>query len=176
MTHGLMSASTPIQLKITLVDSEPEVWRQVVVSDAVALADLHGIIQAAMGWQRLHDHSFQVSLGAKRVLLAEEKLLSAVLAEAGELPIYYNYDFEDGWRHRIAGEPLSHSGAVALPLCVAGGGACPPEGSGGIWGYDQLLAKLEDMEDPDYVDLLDQYGDFDPEAFDLAAVNARLLE
>ena len=175
MTDGPMSASTPIQLRITLVDSEPEVWRQVVVPGAVALADLHGIIQDAMGWERSHDHSFQAGLGAEKVLLAEEKRLSAVLADAGDSLIYYNYDLESGWRHRIVGESLSHSDAGALPVCTAGGSACPPEGSGGIWGYDQFLAKLEDVEDPDYVNLLDQYGDFDPGAFDLTAVNARLL-
>lgn len=170
MTHG----HTPIQLKMTLVDSEPEVWRQVVVPAAVTLANLHDIIQGAMGWQRLHDHSFQMGWGAEKLLLAEEKSLSVVLAEAGDLPIYYNYDAENGWRHRLVVEPLSTSELESLPVCIAGGAACPPEGTGGIWGYDQFMAQLEDVEDPDYITLLDQYGDFDPNAFDLVAVNARL--
>ena len=172
-----MPATVPTQLNITLVDSEPEVWRQVIVSAAVTLADLHGIIQGAMGWERSHDHSFQMGLGAEKSLLAEEKLLSVVLAKAGNRPIYYNYDSDNGWRHRLVAEPLSRSdlsNIESLPVCIAGEAACPPEESGGIWGYDQLLARLEDMEDPDYVDLLDQYGDFDPNAFDLAVANARL--
>lgn len=190
MTQGQMPAPNPMQLKVTLVDSEPEVWRQVVVPAAVTLADLHGIIQAAMGWQRLHDHSFQIGLGDEKSLLAEEKLLSAVLIEAGDSPeerlrqrsLYYNYDAENGWQHRLVAEPLTAvetaDGKVAaarLPVCLTGEAACPPEGSGGIWGYDQFMAQLEDVEDPDYITLLDQYGDFDPNAFDLAAANARLL-
>ena len=171
MTHGL----SPIQLKMTLVDSEPEVWRQVVVPAAVTLASLHDIIQDAMGWQRLHDHSFQTGLGVEKLLWAKEKSLSAVLAAAGDFPIYYNYDAENGWRHRLVVEPLSTSDTEFLPVCIAGEAACPPEGIGGIWGYDQFMAQLEDVDDPDYIMLLDQYGNFDPNAFDLAAVNARLL-
>ncbi len=174
MTHGQMPATTPIQLKITLVDSEPAVWRRVIVPAAVTLADLHGIIQAAMGWQRLHDYRFQIGLGADKSLLAEDKLLSAAVADAGDRPFYYHYDDKNGWQHRLVVEPLIASDVESLPVCVAGEAACPPEDSGGIWGYDQLMAQLEDVEDPDYITLLDQYGDFDPNEFDLAAVNARL--
>ena len=165
----------PVQLKIVLVDSEPEVWRQVVVPAEVTLTDLHEIIQRAMGWERLHDYSFQVGLGADRRAVSNEKLLADALQMAGDLPFYYNYDSESGWRHRLVAEPLAEDRPNRLPVCVAGAAACPPEGTGGVWGYDRLLVRLEDMEDPDYVELLDRYGDFDPDAFDLSSINARLL-
>ena len=168
--------TAPVQLKITLVDSEPEVWRRVAVPAEVNLADLHGIIQRAMGWQALHDYSFQVGLGSERSLLDDAKSLAETIDAAGEQPLYYNYDLENGWRHRLVPEPLTETGVDHLPVCIAGASACPPEGSGGIWGYDRLLVRLEDMDAPDYVELLDRYGDFDPDFFDLAAANARLLE
>ena len=167
--------TAPVQLSITLVDSEPEVWRRAIVSADTSLANLHEIIQRVMGWQRLHDYSFQVGLGLDPVLLDSEMSLAEALRVAGDRPFYYNYDSKSGWRHRLMAEPLANE-VDCLPVCTAGASACPPEGSGGVWGYDQLLARLEDMEDPDYIDLLDRYGDFDPDAFDLAAANARLLD
>ena len=140
-----------------------------------SLASLHEIIQPVMGWQRLHDYSFQVGLGLDCRQLDNEKSLAEALHVAGDRPLYYNYDSKSGWRHRLIAEPLANE-VDSLPVCLAGASACPPEDSGGVWGYDQLLARLEDMEDPDYVELLDRYGDFDPDAFDLSAANARLLE
>ena len=169
-----------IQLKITLVDSEPEVWRQLLVPADVKLTDLHRILQAAMGWQNLHDYSFQTGLGTQKSLIDSDRTLSDLLSKSSQLPVYYNYDAKSGWRHRLEGElasddvELPTESLSKLPICTAGAAACPPEGTGGIWGYDQLLAQMEDMEDPDYVQLLDQYGDFDPFEFKLTAVNARL--
>lgn len=41
------------QLKITLRDVRPPIWRRVLVTDATNLNQLHWIIQIAMGWTRL---------------------------------------------------------------------------------------------------------------------------
>ncbi len=100
--------------------------------------------------------------------------------------IYYTYDLQDGWLHRLEVEALDQAvesdstgdstGNSTLPVCIAGAAACPPEGAGGVWGYDELLARLDDPEDPDYMRLIEDYSDFDPEAFDLAAANARLRQ
>lgn len=166
--------AAPVQLRITLVDSEPEVWRQLLVPADMDLSTLHATIQQAMGWQQLHDYSFQIGLGAEKSLVEGEKSLFDVFDDAGERPVYYNYDSDNGWRHRLVIEASTAESIDQMPVCIAGAAACPPEGSGGIWGYDRLLVRLEDMDDPDYVDLLDRYGDFDPDAFDLAAANARL--
>jgi hypothetical protein len=46
------------QLKITLKDSKPPIWRRVEVADDITLAKLHQIIQAAMGWTNSHLHMF----------------------------------------------------------------------------------------------------------------------
>ncbi|MGC1306778.1 MAG: plasmid pRiA4b ORF-3 family protein [Phormidesmis sp.] len=173
---GQEHSSSLYQLKITLVDSEPEVWRRLLVSGDWRLVDLHSVLQRAMGWQHLHDYSFQLGLGAQKRLLKPQKPLAKALSEAGDRPLYYHYDFASGWQHRIVSETLAgFTTDVELPVCIDGESACPPEGSGGIWGYDELLDRLEDPADPEYMDLIDQYGDFDPGAFDLAAANARLL-
>ena len=51
---------------------------------------------------------------------------------------------------------------------VKGKGACPPEDSGGLWGYYDKLEILKHPESEGYDELADWMGrDFDPEAFDL---------
>lgn len=167
------------QLKITLADSAPEVWRRVIVSAQTTLADLHSIIQQAMGWEALHDYQFRLGLGPDKTLNLVEQTLAQVFTsdEALNQPLYYNYDAQSGWLHRIELETLAANAPQAmssLPVCTDGRSACPPEGSGGVWGYDELLARLEDTDDPDYLELIDQYGDFDPDAFAVADANARL--
>lgn len=175
------------QLKVTLADSEPEVWRRLVVPCQMTLNELHDAIQRAMGWQNQHDYVFRLSLGADQSICDPGQSLASLLQLSGNQPIYYNYDLQDGWLHRLEAEDLDGEWQTAgdspsetkrdrstPPLCLAGSAACPPEGAGGVWGYDELLARLDDPEDPDYLRLIEDYSDFDPEAFDLAAANARL--
>lgn len=38
------------RLKVSLDDSEPEIWRRVLVPGRLSLEKLHFIIQIAMGW------------------------------------------------------------------------------------------------------------------------------
>ena len=47
------------QLKITLRDIKPPVWRRVQVKDCT-LATLHDIIQTYMGWDDYHLHRFTI--------------------------------------------------------------------------------------------------------------------
>jgi hypothetical protein len=57
--------------------------------------------------------------------------------------------------------------------CLCNGEAClPPEDCGGIWGYYDLLETVQSPDDPEHEDMLDWLGEgFDPEAFDLDAIN-----
>ncbi len=48
------------QLRITLQDIRPLIWRQLLVPGCIRLDKLHDIFQAAMGWTNSHLHSFQV--------------------------------------------------------------------------------------------------------------------
>lgn len=170
------------QLKISLIDSDPEIWRQVVVPAQIKLSDLHQVIQLAMGWENIHEHAFDTGLGSQRVRHEASLLLADVIVP--ERSLYYTYDFESGWLHRITLEALeAHSlaegnadpvGSEVLPTCTDGAMACPPEGTGGVWGYDDFLDRLEDSEDPDYLMLIEKYGTFDPDVFDVKAAAARL--
>ena len=47
------------QLKITLEQIKPPIWRRVLVPAAVTLAELHMVIQAVMPWEDAHLYLFQ---------------------------------------------------------------------------------------------------------------------
>ena len=48
------------QLKITLLEVEPSIWRRLRVSASQTLETLHTVIQKAMGWQNTHLYEFEV--------------------------------------------------------------------------------------------------------------------
>jgi len=51
------------QLKVTLLDAEPPVWRRLLVPATIRLDRLDRVIQAAMGWTNSHLHMFIHSSG-----------------------------------------------------------------------------------------------------------------
>ena len=49
------------QLKITIKNSRPPIWRRIIVPEHITFADLDNIIEAAFGWT--HDHMFAFKFG-----------------------------------------------------------------------------------------------------------------
>jgi len=172
------------QLKITLQSSKPPIWRRVLVPSDMKLSTLHDVIQIAMGWEDAHLHQFddgQNFYGLPEMSLddaldsSKTKLEKVLPAEKAK--ILYEYDFGDSWEHVVLLEKiLEPDPAQTYPVCIKGSRACPPEDCGGIWGYEDLLAKLADPKNPEREDLLDWLGveDFDPDDFDLESINEEL--
>jgi len=180
-----MSEQKIYQIKITLDDIRPPIWRRVQVPGEIRLAELHDVIQVAMGWENCHLHEFRVGNNRYAPSVNEEfdtattagdtdvRLCDVVTREKAKLR--YTYDFGDGWRHSLTVEKiLEPEAGVRYPLCLAGKRACPPEDCGGTWGYASLIKAREHPDDPRHGELLEWAGHYDPEAFDLKAVNARL--
>ena len=90
--------------------------------------------------------------------------------------MFYEYDFGDGWRHKIVLEKsIDATPETPAPLCIAGARACPPEDCGGVWGYANLLQVIADPSDPEHEEMLEWLGaDFDPVHFSVEEVNAVL--
>jgi hypothetical protein len=64
---------------------------------------------------------------------------------------------------------------VKYPRCVKGSRACPPEDCGGAWGYGDFLAAVQNPAHESHEEMLEWVGrGFDPEAFDIEAVNKKL--
>src|SRR5262249_4936275 len=98
------------------------------------------------------------------------------IANMGYKKFRYTYDFGDNWRHTIQVEKvLAPAAGERYPKCVKGKRACPPEDCGGVWGYAELLEALADPKHKRHEELKEWVGgEFDPEAFDIEAVNDEL--
>jgi hypothetical protein len=106
------TADAPIyQIKVTLEDSKPPIWRRLLVRGDITLADLHAIIQAAFGWWDYHLHQFIVGetyFGVPHpdyedyLEMNDEQdvtLRQVALREGSKFR--YKYDFGDSWLHQV---------------------------------------------------------------------------
>ncbi len=187
-SHDTLNESLPdnvLQLKVTLLEVEPPVWRRLVVPAGITLAKLHRILQIAMGWTDSHMHAFSAYPGwgsrgkvsvLARALLKDEK--QATLRDvAGEFKKwFYEYDFGDGWTHEIKIEKAPNpEGGVSHAVCTGGARACPPDDIGGPPGYEDFLVGLADPKHEMHEEYKEWIGGtFDPEAFSFEKVNALL--
>ncbi|MBO3743207.1 plasmid pRiA4b ORF-3 family protein [Actinoplanes flavus] len=173
------------QLKVSLRDAKPPIWRRLEVPADTGLADLHTIIQIAFDWDDSHLHAFETGYGTFG--LADPELghqaerpvtLEQVAAGAGGR-IRYTYDFGDGWEHDILVEKVLERGSEQYPRCTGGRRAAPPDDCGGIWGYQRLIEILDDAAHPEHAEMrewlgLDQTDEFRPARFDAAEVTRSL--
>lgn len=182
---------TIYQFKITLLGSQPPIWRRIQVEDCT-LDDLHEHIQAAMGWTNSHLHQFDIQgecYGDPDLMGggfddfdgsdSTRTKLSKILPTTGKrFTFKYEYDFGDSWEHEILFEGrVAADPKVQCPVCLEGQRACPPEDCGGVWGYDDLLNALRDKKHERHEDLLDWLGgEFNPEAFDAAVATKSMKQ
>jgi hypothetical protein len=88
----------------------------------------------------------------------------------------YRYDLGDGWTHEVVVEKITPPDArLRSAECLDGERACPPEDCGGPAGYERFVEAIRNPRHPEHEELLAWAGGrFDPEAFDLSAVNRKL--
>ncbi|MDF0673962.1 MAG: plasmid pRiA4b ORF-3 family protein [Nitrospira sp.] len=171
------------QLKVSLREIKPTIWRRVQVPGDITLAKLHLVLQIVMGWTNSHLHKFSIG-GVDYAEPDPDGFLnfqSDRRARLNNVPrakqtFEYEYDFGDGWKHDLVVEKtLQPEPGVSYPICVAGERACPPEDCGGVWGYEKFLETIMDPANEEHEEMLAWVGgSFDPEAFDLDAVNTSL--
>jgi hypothetical protein len=181
-----MRAARIYQLKVTLRDSKPPIWRRLQVSGDITLAELHDVILTAMGgWDGWHYHCFEIGAahyggsalgeGVDDYIRPSGPATLHRLVRSEGITFKYEYDFGDGWRHTIKVERiLPPQEGVKYPLCLAGRRAGPADDCGGIWGYYELLDILSDSSHQRHAEIREWMGDWDPEWFSVDAVNARL--
>ena len=177
------------QLKVTLDGIRPLIWRRIQVSGDITLFKLHKILQDAMGWQDYHLHMFTIAGKDYSVISREADMLGDDFINEKRIRLNrlipeekfrftYEYDFGDSWRHIILVEKiLQPADELKHPVCLKGRRSAPPEDCGGIGGYSLLLRALKDPKNPDHEDILNwlEKG-YDPEHFDVDAVNERLMK
>jgi hypothetical protein len=170
------------QMKVTLIDSQPPIWRRLQVESGVTIDRLHDTLQIVMGWSNSHMHGFRVRQRAQPgsrprwlpVESADEKTmrLSDLLRRPRDWCVY-DYDFGDGWAHQLLLEQIvARVPSARYPMVLAGRGACPPEDVGGLSGYYHFLEVIKDPKHPEHDDMWEWAGGkFDPSAFNVHDVN-----
>jgi hypothetical protein len=172
------------QLRVTLNEITPPIWRVIQVAGNATLYRLHLIIQKVMGWDNYHLFMFTIDgieYGEpdpddfREVKSARRVKLSQVIRQARQRFLYV-YDFGDGWEHDVKVEKvLAPVAGVRYPVCLGGERACPPEDCGGSWGYQELLDTIRNPAHDEYDEMMEWLGgEFDPEEFDLEGVNQAL--
>ena len=180
-------AGEVFRVKVTLKDCTQPVWRRIEIPVSITLPALHGVMQVLMGWQDYHLWAFEA--GRRRFALpdpdgmddmlpvadARRVKLSDLVIRKGE-KLLYNYDFGDDWRLEIVVEAVSNAEqGVRYPRCLHGERAGPPEDCGGAPGFEELLAARRKPKSARARELLEWVGpDWNPEGFNLAAVNKEL--
>ena len=180
-SHGLQA----YQLYVELEWVHPKVWRRLLVPASTKLSRLDVALLEGMGWEGGHMHEFvfaDVRYGPCQpgweMLedMLDESTVTLQEALGARKTFMYVYDFGDDWRHKIKVEKIITLDApLSLAVCLEGENACPPEDVGGPPGYETFLDALADKTNPEHEDLKEWIGgSFDPAAFDVAEVNARL--
>lgn len=175
------------QLKATVKDSRPPIWRRFQVPANITLHRLHLILQVVLGWSNSHLYRFEIN-GTEygephpdndfyELDFKNSRAIKLYHVAPGEQATFaYRYDFGDDWKHDIRVEKiLPVEPGVSYPICIAGRRACPPEDCGAIEGYADLLKALANPRHPEHESTKEWVGGyFDPEAFDLNMVNKAL--
>lgn len=186
-------------LKITLVGSDPKIWRRVAVDSGLSLDDLNYVIQCVFNWDNAHLYQFLVTPGGKITRKAmreatrftmmgpgpafdDDDSLPADEAMTGRVftpdckQILYEYDFGDSWEHLVKLEKRSPgAGPDFMPVCLGGENEAPFEDMGGIYSYYRWIDALRDPDDEMHEEAEIWLGEgFDPAVFDLSVANERL--
>jgi hypothetical protein len=179
------SSTDVLQLKISLRDLRPPVWRRLEVPASMTLERLHTVLQIAFGWTDSHLHRYEASSAAGvgshhggRVLegpALRRTRLDRLAAAPGDRLLYV-YDFGDDWEHLIEIEKRRPADPrQRYPRCTGGRRAGPPEDCGGVPGFAALCDALADPAHPDHADTVAWAPPgYDPAHFDRSRVDAAL--
>jgi hypothetical protein len=183
------------RVRLDLHGATPPVWRRLELPGDLTLPRVHDVIQAAMGWTNSHLHRFRTGSDHRSPYfvthfdleegedgtLEDDVRLDQLVAEKGD-GLWYEYDFGDGWDHKLVVEEVLDEPPVTA-RCSGGRMACPPEDCGGIGGYEELAAWVrsgyDDAHLPEVFDgAAHAHGwlpiDWNPDHFDVEETNAAL--
>jgi hypothetical protein len=185
VTNKNKKAKSLYQIKVTLVESKPPIWRRLIVKDNIKLDQLHSVLQVAMGWLDCHLHQYRV--GGSYIGIPQPDLdfdvtdernvyLQDIISNPKDKFIY-EYDFGDGWEHKIVLEKVLPLDISESPVVIKGKGACPPEDCGGVWGYADFLDAIQDPKHEEHESMLEWIGgEFDPDKLDVDLINKALKD
>src|SRR2546428_2445151 len=108
-SHARRASGQVIRLRISLIDSEPSVWRRLLVPATIRLDKLHRVFQDTMGWTDSHLHMFRMDddvlyTSYDHDLMQDEldeRMSTLEHAVGDHLRFAYDYDYGDNWEHDV---------------------------------------------------------------------------
>jgi len=187
------------QLKVVLQGISPMIWRRMLVQSNSTIADLHYILQIAMGWTDSHLHRFVIHAKQYEItqvggLWFSDDPKQVKLSDLGlrvRERFVYEYDFSDNWQHILRVEAiLTPETNRSYPTCIGGKRKAPPEDCGGAWAYLALRQQysvgyvaerlseilLEDVVEESLEEIRTFYKWLAIDHFDRRRVNHRLRQ
>lgn len=188
----MSKAESLYQLKVTLKNVKPPVWRRLLLSASATFWELHLAIQDSFGWADYHLHEFYLGSpydrkaqnikipypddddfwdNGKEALDESITLLADHLSEKQPKATYI-YDFGDNWEHQIVLEKeLAFDPKKKYPQVIDGKRACPWEDSGGPWGYEDKIKIIKNKRHKEHKEIMEWVGieninELDLESFD----------
>lgn len=144
----MSDTETILQLKLTLADSVPEVWRRVQVPSDFTLGDFHYVILYAFCWFDDRPHEFVPSFkapGAQAVGTPckpwdEDAVLLSEVLRGPDAHVRYRCESGDRWAVDVLVE-AQHAPVPKhrYPYCSGGKHDGPPDGVGGISSYNEVV-------------------------------------
>src|SRR5215510_5572249 len=103
------------QIRIVLLGISPIIWRRLLVSSNLTIADLHETLQIVFGWSDDHLHRFLIHgkqygvayLGGPTFRDDPRRVKLSDLGLRVKEKFLYEYDFNDQWRHLIRVEAIA---------------------------------------------------------------------
>lgn len=155
----MFKPANAVQIKVSIDEIQPQVWRRLVLPIHWNLEHLHLGIQAAFNWWNYHLYEFRIGglrYGDVEVLTEDATDDDPRIFDQTEVRLLdfervsvfsYHYDFGDGWRHTVAVEEfLTLASSLKQGSCIAGARARPPEDVGGVSGYERFLEIIADRK------------------------------
>ncbi|MET0636655.1 MAG: plasmid pRiA4b ORF-3 family protein [Chitinophagaceae bacterium] len=177
-----------LSFKVTLRDSDPAIWRRILIPEGFNFYQLHIALQAAFGWENYHLFEFTKtrSFGIDSIGIPDDEnnardarkvSLKKIFKKIGD-SYGYIYDFGDYWQHDIELEAITTE-EVHTAVCVEGENECPPEDCGGVHGYLEMIQTFKTGTAAEKKDFQDWLGlspkkDWDPGYYNQREVNKRM--
>lgn len=183
---------------MSLVGSEPEIWRTFEIEGSARLRMLHLALQTIMGWRESHLHAFTdvdphvraqhpsrrweaLDIESEEGTLSEDDFTVDDVLQGGR-PLWYEYDFGDGWLHRLdVVDQVQSEPHLTTVVLLDGANRGPFEDSGGVHGYAEKIAIAADPQHPEHGSIVDwiettvgPWAPRGPGMFDLVGVQSEL--
>lgn len=176
------------QLKVTIKDSHPPIWRRVIVPAGLSFSQLGIVLNETMDWSGAHLFCFEFHKLGLRIEELDEDFIpedmdadeaSEVIIDAyldQEEKFTYVYDFGDDWRHTVVVEKIIEDYDKNYPVVLKYKGETPIEDCGGIYDFYDKQRILEDPSDPEYEEIREWASAGLTDSFELEEMNGRLKE